>query len=158
MEEVLDGFWLPSGLRDEFLKKTTWETKWLKGGQLSDAAVPGALAVRWPSLTPDGLRALLDGLQRGRSIAASQAIARWQAAFAQLGPRLAVDAGTTLPRLARCTGYSLQMLIAALAQGDLLAVEPLPAALALRPRWSMAEGWEAMPGLPGQARFYPAMR
>ena len=158
MEEVQDGFWLPAGLREELLGKATWETNWLRGGRLSDEAVPGALAVRWPRLAPDGWRALLDGLQRGRSIPASQAITRWQAAFAQLGPRLAADAGTMLPLLARCTGYSLQMLIAALSQGDLLAVEPLSAALALRPRWSMVEGWEAMPGLPGQVRFYPAAR
>ena len=43
MEEVLDGFWLPAGLREEFLGKATWETNWLRGGQLSDEAVPGVL-------------------------------------------------------------------------------------------------------------------
>jgi hypothetical protein len=158
MVDVVEGFWLPGGLRAEILAGAAWETRWLLGGQLNEQAVPGAVAVRWPRLAPDKWRDLLDGLQRGRAVPAGEAIARWQAALASLGPRLAADAEAMLPLLAACTGYSPQMLNAALGQGDLLAVGPLAAALAFRPHWSVAEDWEAMPGLPGRVRFFPAAR
>ena len=153
---IFDGFWLPVGLRGRALAGATWETYWLRGGVTSREETAGAIAVRWPRLAPTEWRGLLTELGAARRPAGQEALARWQAALEGARGRLLADAATIIPALAACTGYSPEMLMAALWQGDLISIDFLLAALQFQPTWATATRWERMPGLAGQIRFFPA--
>ncbi len=153
---IFDGFWLPGGLRERALAGATWETYWLRGGVISAEETPGAIAVRWPRLAPAEWRGLLIGLQQVHRPDAQETLARWQAALEGARGRLLADAATMIPALAACTGYSPEMLMAALWQGDLISIDFLLAALQFQPTWATATRWERMPGLSGRVRFFPA--
>ena len=155
--QAIDGFWLPAALRP-LLADAAWETVWLKAGALSQEPADDAVAVRWPKFTLAQWRALLAGLQQGRSAGGRDVVLRWQAAFEAAVPRLMQQAETLLPLLATCTGYSIEMLAASLQQSELVNTRPLTATLALQPTWSVATRWERMAGLPGWLRFFPAGR
>jgi len=154
----MDGFWLPAGLRARVLADAGWETCWLKGGVIYPEEVAGAVAVRWPRLGPTGWRELLAGLRQNHAASGRDALARWQAVLAQARTRMISDSSAMIPTLAACTGYSQEMLLAALWEGDLASPRLLAEGLNYRPAWSTATRWERMPGLPGRVRFFPARR
>jgi hypothetical protein len=137
------------------LAGATWETAWLKGGVLTAEDDPGAVPVRWPRLAPEQWGALLKGLQQGRTVSGRDVLARWQTVLDAARVQLAERSAEMLPALATCTGYSPQMLAMALGLGDLISPQMLSAALQFQPTWSVAAGWERMPGLPGRVRFFP---
>ena len=153
--DVFDGYWLPTALRERVLTGATWETLWLKGGALTTQDTPGAVAVRWPRLTPVQWNALLDGLHQARTVGGREVLARWQAVLDVALTQLTEQSPAMLPTLSTCTGYSPQMLAMALGQGDLVKPSSLAAALEFRPTWSVATRWEQMAGLPGRVRFFP---
>jgi len=157
-ESFRDGFWLPAGLRERVLRGVSWDTIWLKGGELVGEATLGAVAVRSPRLEPERWRELRAGLGAARSVPTQDAASRWQAALASARETLISDAGAVMPTLAAATGYSIPMLAAALGRGDLVSPMRLAEACRFRPNWSIASRWEPMPGLPGRARFFPAGR
>jgi hypothetical protein len=154
--DIFDGFWLPRALHERVLANATWETFWLKGGMLSSQDVPGAVAVRWPQLTPAQWGQLLDGLQQARSVGGREVLARWQAVLEAARTQLMEKSPAMMETLAACTGYSPAMLIRALWHGDLISPQLLSAALQFQPAWPVASRWEQMPGLPGRVRFFPA--
>jgi hypothetical protein len=98
---------------------------------------------------------LLTGLQRARTIGGQEVLGRWQSVLEAVQAQLLQHAEKTLPLLAACTGYSPEMLMTALWQGDLISPGSLSAALRFRPTWSAATRWERMAGLPGWVRFFP---
>jgi len=151
-----DGFWLPAGVRESALAGAEWQTLYLKGGTLAGRDEPGAVAVRWPQLTPGGWQALLDGLQRGRRLGTGEVLARWQTALVLVRECLLARLEEMLPLLAAATGYSRPMIATALWQGEFVSPGSLAAAFSFRPTWSLARRWEPLPGLSGYARFFPA--
>lgn len=153
-----EGFWLPARLRETVLRDAEWQTYWLSGGALSETASSAAVAVRWPKLSPSGWDALLAQLKAARLPAGVDVAVRWGAALEQVRQRLAMESADMLPVLSACTGYSPEMLAAALWQGDLINPSMLAAALRFRPTWALARRWEKLPDLAGCIRFYPARR
>ena len=115
----------------------------------------GAVPVRWPRLTPVQWTALLAGLQASRIVAGGETAARWQAALESALAPLAEQMPDMLPLLSASTGYTPEMLTAALAGGDLVDPSSLAAALNFRPTWSAASRWETLPRLGGRIRFFP---
>ncbi len=152
---IFDGFWLPAGLRERMLASATWEIYWLRGGVIGAEETPGAIAVRWPRLAPAEWRDLLTEAQAAHRPDGRDLLARWQVALEGARGRLLEDAVTMIPALAACTGYSPEMLMAALWQGDLINMGFLSAALQFRPTWTTTTRWERMPGLSGRVRFFP---
>jgi hypothetical protein len=152
---TFDGFWLPAGLRERVLANAVWQIYWLKGGVISAEEMPGAVTVRWPRLTVAQWRELLTGLQQGRPVGGREVLARWQAVLVAAQAQLLAQAETLLPLLAAATGYSPEMLAAALWQGNLISPASLSAALHFQPAWSVASRWERMADLPGWVRFFP---
>lgn len=173
----LDGFWLPKGLREEVLRGAAWESAYVEGGALFPGPPRGAAAeaereagaaeaaarageargvpVRWPRLTPERWSALLARLQSSRTVPGSEAATRWQAALENALPRLAEQMPAVLPLLSASTGYSQEMLAAALGAGDLIDTASLADALGYAPSWSAAARWETLPRLGGRIRFFP---
>ena len=154
---AFDGYWLPKAMREHILAGAAWETSWLKGGALTNADDPDAVAVRWPKLAPEQWRALLDALQQARTVIGREVLARWQVVLDQARTQLVEHSAEMLPVLATCTGYSPQMLSMTLGLGDLISPELLSAALEFQPTWSAATRWERMPGLLGWVRFFPQL-
>lgn len=157
---VYDGFFLPRKLRTRLLDGAELEVAYVGGGALwgnggGETDDGPGVAVRWPRLSPGAWSDLIAGLERSRAIKASEALSRWQAALEAVIPSLMADAESTLPALCSCTGYSMEMLAAALAGGDLVEPEGLSAALAWKPPLAAARSWLPMGDLPGQIRFYP---
>lgn len=155
--EPLDGYWLPERLRRSVLDDAAWETYRLHGGSLGDEA-PEAVTVRRPRISRHGWQALLDGLAEGRAAGAREAVDRWQAVLGGVTRLLADEAASFMPALAAATGYSQEMLLAALGQDDFISAGSLAAALAFSPCCDAARSWQRLPGLPGWARFYPQQR
>ncbi len=163
---VGEGFWLPQGLRERILRDADWETVELRGGALSAAGAGGtgagapegngAVAVRWPRLNATQLGALLAGLQAARRIGGAEAAGRWEAALGGIAAGLAAELPARLPLLAAATGYTPEMLAAALAGGDLVDPRSLTAAMDFLPTWEAASTWVKHPLLGGRVRFYPA--
>ena len=162
-ERVHDGFWLPRELRERFLRDAGWETADLRGGALGDVsaatgpgpAPDGAVRVRWPRLDAEGCAELLAALQASRRVGGAEAAARWEAALEGVVGGLADDLPAKLPLLSAATGYAPEMLVAALAGGDLVEPRSLRPALDFRPGWAAASGWVRHPSLGGRVRFYP---
>lgn len=154
---VLDGFWLPRALREEVLNRATWQVVRLRGGVLSDDldAAPDGVRVRWPTLPVSEWAALLRRLQAERKVAGDEAASRWQAALALALGRLRDEMPARLPTLAAATGYTAEMLAAALARGDLVDPSSLVAALGNPPTWTAARRWVTHPRLGGRLRFFP---
>jgi len=152
---VLDGFWLPTALRDAVLVDAQWEVAWLAGGAQVPEGTPDALRVRWPVLSPAGWRSLFAGLQRGRSLRCEDAVPRWDAALERLGPGLLGGPGA-LSMLSRATGYSEPMLTVGLGSRTHFAAGSLVAALEARPGWQAARRWVPIGPVPGKVRFYPS--
>jgi len=162
---AFDGFWLPRSMREKVLSGATWETAYLRGGALvqppaggttlTGAAENSAVTVRWPRLTPEQWTTLLAGLQASRTVAGAETAARWQVALENALAPLAEQMPDMLPLLSASTGYTPEMLTAALAGSDLVDPSSLAAALGFRPAWSVATRWETLPGLGGRIRFFP---
>ena len=162
---AFDGFWLPRDLREKVLGDATWETVHLRGGALLQsqpdrtaawsAADNDAVPIRWPRLTPERWTVLLAGLQASRTVAGADTTARWQVALENALAPLAEQMPDMLPLLCASTGYTPEMLTAALAGGDLVDPSSLVAALDFRPTWSAAAHWETLPRLGGRIRFFP---
>ncbi len=95
------------------------------------------------------------GRRRQRTLQAGDILSRWQAALEAVIPTLMTDATTALPSLCSCTGYSAEMITAALAGGDLVEPEGLSAAMRWRPPLAATRRWLPVANLPGRTRFYP---
>jgi hypothetical protein len=156
--EPHDGFWLPREVRESVLVSAEWRTIRLRRGAVVDMTgdvADDSVTVRWPQFSPADWQNLLLRLQRARRIPAAEAAARWRNALSAAAADLGESMQTDLPLLARATGYSQEMLITALAGGDLIDPASLEAALDYLPEWSVANHWETMPGSGGRVRFYP---
>lgn len=124
------------------------------GAETRDAA-EGAAVIRWPRLSLEQWMSLLSDLEARRSVSGADSAERWRSALERVAEPLAERMPAALPVLSAATGYSTEMLVTALAGGDLVDPSSLAAALEFRPTWSVAAGWETMPGLGGRARFFP---
>ena len=149
---VLDGFWLPAGLR-HLTRDAEWEVA-VPAGRPA-AAGPG-VAVRWPRLNREQWQQLLRELQAARGPRSPGLVLRWQKALAAV-PRLLADQPATLQAVADYSGYPLSMLLLAFAQGELVRLDDLACALGTSPTWRAARDWQPMLGrLPGYLRFFPS--
>ena len=101
---VFDGFWLPPGVREQVLAQASIEVYYLKGGRVLESPEEGAVGVRWPRLKDSAWKALLEGLQDGRSLDTGSFLRRWQQALEAGMPRMAERLPEFLPRLAAATG------------------------------------------------------
>lgn len=176
---VFDGFWLPRAAREQvFSAATRWETLWFSGGRPCDAPAsaggqrtggrpaaggPSAAAVgaRRPVFSHDEWDSLLDALSAGRRRApqGAELSRRLRTALAQAAPALGLGARTgdgTVAALASSTGYSQEMIGAALGTPDLWTLGEMTAAVTADPTWDAAGQWQRLPGLEGRLRFYPA--
>ncbi len=159
-QTVHEGFFLPQKLRERLLAGVDYEVARVGGGTLWGNGSDGtttepAVTVRWPRLSPGLWNDVLAGLERQRTLQAGDILSRWQAALEAVIPTLMADATTALPSLCSCTGYSAEMITAALAGGDLVEPEGLSAAMKWRPPLAATRRWLPVANLPGRTRFYP---
>ena len=154
---MLDGYWLPQGLRDRILVPgMEYATSSFARGRPAVAGGEGAVTVRWPLLRDEDWSRLLAGLRDNRQ-RAPQGAACWQrlsTAMMAAARRLA-DPGDPLHQAAMAslpgyTGYSDAMIAAMLRGLDLWNLDQFPAALALEPTWQAARSWQGMGALPGR--------
>lgn len=157
----IEGFWLPRQVRDAILTpETEFEERTFANGQPASVQAPGAATARWPRLDSRQWAALLQSLERNRSLPpkGGNFWRRFQAAINHAGRRLADPSDPLHQRaiqtLPGYTGYSPAMIHLALRALDLFSLEQLPATFSFAPTWQAIERWQPMPGLPGRARFF----
>jgi hypothetical protein len=157
---MLDGFWLPRGVREQILElRSGFVTTSFARGRPVAAGQEGAVTVRWPELRAEAWPQLLTLLGRNRE-QAPHGEAYWErlsGAMEAITRRLA-DPGDALHRtilesVPGYTGYSQAMIAATLQALDLWNLEQFPAAFKLEPTWQAVGGWQAMDGLPSRLRF-----
>jgi len=152
---VLDGYWLPAGIRRILCEECDWETVALKGGAFVHPNDDGAVRIRWPRLTDGQWETLLDRLQKARRLHSRELLDRWVGAFARVQEMLDVRMAEVLPTLSQCCGYAPEMIRAALALGDIISPRQLAAAMEFRPTWSITDTWEQIHRVPGTITFVP---
>ena len=172
----IDGFWLPSNIRQRLLQESveaglrpapTYASLSFVNGRECQPGDPGAVTSRWPQLQREQWAALLALLEENRS-QAPRGKAFWerlQAALQAISLRLARPDDElrrlALQSLPSYTGYSEPMIRSTLSALDLFALDQMPAAFDLPMMktaltWQCSQEWQKMPGLPGYIRFYPA--
>ncbi len=154
-ERAAPGYWIPSALRERVLEGARFETTWGLRAQLVAPETPGATAAIWPVLSPEGWRALWEGLHA----APPASPAALEAALQRVARRLSdpddplqVTAHTLLPPH---TGFPAAMLDFAFSFFQELELASLARMAAWAPPPAVRHSFVPMPGLPGRVRFYP---
>ncbi len=153
--DALDGYWMPASLRQMLLAETTWQTYWLKGGQIASEPEDGSIAIRWPELSLEKIEFLLQTLKKGRKVRTNDLLTRWQNALEKARDILQQRANFMLPLLTATTGYSESMMANALGKGDLIDPVKISLALDFNPLSDKVKDWISMPGLLGKVKFFP---
>jgi len=163
----VEGYWLPKEVRASLLSTNMeWETlSFVAGserGRECDADARNVVTARWPRLSTEDWKVLLEALSSGRD-RAPQGAEFWdrlQRALTLAGRRLADPSGsaraTIFDALPGYTGYSPAMVASILAAPDMWDVQQLRPALAFSPTHAATARWEPLPGLPGLLRFFPS--
>jgi hypothetical protein len=155
---VLDGYWLPAGVRERVLSQATWEVYYLKGGRVLESPEEGVVGIRWPRLDDSTWQVVLESLKDRRCLDTRTFLYRWQMALETGMPLMAERLPEFLPLLAAATGYSSEMVMRAFLSGALIKIESLIGAMGFAPRRGAALGWQSLPGLGGKVRFFPQRR
>lgn len=165
MTDAVDGFWLPRPLRARLLRSdSAWaEACFARGrecGVECPPSEPGAVAARWPVLTPAGWDTLFEELAQARLRAprGEEFWSRLQAALPEAARRLTGPEsparhllGSILPAY---TGFSPAMIAATVDSPDMWDLGPMAASFSHRPTKAQAARWRQLPGLPGRVRFF----
>jgi hypothetical protein len=164
IQSPIDGFWLPEGILERILSPdTVYQTECYTAGRPCREQEEG-ITVRWPVLTKDQWQELLALLRENRArVPRGQAfINRLQAALETVSQRFAnpddplrIHLLATVPSF---TGFSPPMIAFALEGLELVSLEQLSEAFALKPTYQSLATWSPMKGLPGRLRFYPHSR
>jgi hypothetical protein len=158
---AIDGIWLPDGVHQRILTpETPYQTECYISGHPCGEQEDG-IRVRWPVLSEEQWQKLLALLQGNRLRVPRGAafIDRLQVALEAVSRRFAVPSDPLrlqlLEAVPRFTGFSRPMVAFALEALDLVSLDQLPQAFALKPTSQAIHSWQPMDGLPGRLRFYP---
>lgn len=152
---ILDGYWLPAGMRKRALANADWEVYYLKGGRIFETPEEGAVGVRWPRLDDTAWQVVLEGLQEGRCLDTVTFLHRWQSALETGMPLMAERLPEFLPWLTAATGYTAEMVVRAFLSDSVIQVKPVVNALGFTSQRRAALGWQLLPELTGKVRFFP---
>lgn len=153
---ALDGYWIPSKLKDMLLSQAKWQTYWLKNGEVFDEPILDAVPVKYPQLDIEQITVLLESLNSFRSIKSNEVLGRWQSAIEKTKNTFLSRGNDIIPLLVRATGYSTEMFYNALGRGDLADPSEIEKALNFKLLRTNLNQWFSIPELPGKVKFFPA--
>lgn len=157
---VLDGFWLPGGIRDQILKKDTeYEFSSFKDGNPCDPQLPGAVTARWPKLNQPEWLELSNQLlvSRARSPQGQEFWNRMEIALKKVGEMFSthdspLNSGT-LELISSYTGYSRPMLQVMIQALNLVSLDKIPLAYQLSMKQILVGQWSPLKDLNGRILF-----